>query len=307
VPNVLAHFGVQPVATRGVMRHADFKWVFLGCVIPDVPWILFRAISTVVPAVDPYGLRLYAIAQASLVVSLLLCGAVALLSSRPRLVFTVLSFNLLLHLLIDATQTKWGTGVHLFAPITWQQWNAGLYWPDSPITYVLTAGGLVAWVWAWLRRDDSTSLSARPQTKKWSLIASTLLLSAYVVVPLGLRDGPLAADNQSVKTLLERDSRVGRPVQFDRERYERGPAGDTLFSFANEGFAVRGKRARSSTSVSARATFVAQDTVLIQALHEHVPGLRDLSSYLGLILLLLLWIRALWTNGMHPPRKTPSV
>ena len=304
MPNVLAHFGVQAVASRGVIHHADFKWIFLGCVIPDLPWIFFRAARTLLPGIDVYGLQLYAIAQASLVVSLILCGALALLSSKPRLVFAILSLNVLLHLLLDATQTKWGTGVHLFAPITWRQWNAGLYWPDSTITYALTIGGLAAWGWAWLRRDRTVGFSSRLKTKAWPLVVSAAFLATYFVAPLGLRDGPLAADNQSVKTLLERDSRVGRFVQFDRERYKRGAEGDSLFSFAAEGFAVRGERASRSTSVSARAIFVAQDTLLIHALHEHAPGVRDFSSYLGLLLLLLLWMRELWANNRRLPEKS---
>ncbi|MEJ2238231.1 MAG: hypothetical protein P8X82_08050 [Gemmatimonadales bacterium] len=294
MPNVLAHFGVQTVASRGLIRRADFKWIFLGCVIPDVSWILLRAIATLAPGVDPYGLRLYGIAQASLIVSLLLCGALALLSARPRLVFGILSLNTLLHLLLDATQTKWGNGVHLLAPFSWQQWNAGLYWPDSLITYILTAGGLAAWAWAWLRPESRPVASGRPAARAVPLTSAALLLAAYLTVPLGLGGGPLAADNLSVRTLVEREARVGRPVQFDRERYERGSGGDSIFSFAKEGFAVQGERARRSTRVSAKGTFVAPDTVRIHALHEHPRGTRDLFSYLGLLLLVMYWIRALW-------------
>lgn len=252
------------------------------------------------PGVDLYGLKLYAIAQASLVVSLMLCGALALLSSKPRLVFAILSVNVLLHLLLDATQTKWGSGVHLFAPISWQEWNAGLYWPESPISLVLAIGGLIAWGWAWTRGDMTNGGSGQLNAKARLLPASAALVVLYFVVPFGLRAGPLAADSHSVRTFLERDSRVGRFVQFDRERYKRGVKGDTIFSFAAEGFAVRGERASNSSRVSAQATFVARDTVLIRSLQEHAPGLRDVASYLGLLLLLLLWMRELWPRGKAP-------
>ena len=40
MPNSLVHFAVQGVVTRSVLRDADIKWVFLGCIIPDVPWII---------------------------------------------------------------------------------------------------------------------------------------------------------------------------------------------------------------------------------------------------------------------------
>ena len=68
-----------------------------------------------------------------------------------------------------------------------------------------------------------------------------------------------------------------------------------------------GAYARAQTiGRSARATFVAQDTLLIHALHEHVAGVRDLSSYLGLLLLLLLWMRELWANNRRLPKRPLS-
>lgn len=305
MPNTLAHFGIQGVVSRGAIPRADCKWVLLGCVIPDLPWIIRRAVITLVPNVDPYGLRLYGIAQASLMILLLLCGALALLSQRPRQVFLVLSFNALLHLVLDALQTKWGLGVHLFAPFTWEAWNAALFWPDSTMTYTLTAGGVVYFVWAWMRpAGDSVGIAALSGrgSRAWFRLAGALVLFvAFFLMPFFLRAGPLAADNQSVKTLLEEEARLGRFVQFDRGRYEKGENGDLLFSFAGEGFVVTGEQALSSGRVSARATFTAQDTIFVHALHEHIPRLRDFSSYFGLLLLLLVWVRGFAGNQDQTP------
>jgi hypothetical protein len=47
VPNALAHLGVQGVATRALLRDADLKWVYIGCIIPDIPWILQRFVRAV--------------------------------------------------------------------------------------------------------------------------------------------------------------------------------------------------------------------------------------------------------------------
>ena len=93
MPNTLAHFGIQGVVGGALLRSADAKWVFLGCVIPDVPWILQRVVRTVVNGVDPYDLRLYAIAQASFVGCLFLCGVFSAVSDKPRKVFTILTLN----------------------------------------------------------------------------------------------------------------------------------------------------------------------------------------------------------------------
>jgi len=101
MPNTLAHIGLQGPLTRLLVRGADVKWVFLGLIIPDLPWIAFRVLKATVP-VDPYALRLYAIGQSSLVCCILLSGAVAALCERPRLIFVVLSLNSVVHLLLDA-------------------------------------------------------------------------------------------------------------------------------------------------------------------------------------------------------------
>ena len=66
MPNTLAHLGVQGIATRSVLRDADLKWIYLGCIIPDVSWIIQRLVRYVIPNIDLYDLRLYAIVQASL-------------------------------------------------------------------------------------------------------------------------------------------------------------------------------------------------------------------------------------------------
>ncbi len=85
MPNTLAHLFVQGVATRSLLRGADLRWICLGCVIPDLPWILQRVVWRLNLAVlSPYDLRLYVIVQSSLIACLVLCGAFAMLSVEPR-------------------------------------------------------------------------------------------------------------------------------------------------------------------------------------------------------------------------------
>jgi len=40
--------------------------MFLGLVIPDIPWINLRVAMAVLPAIDPIDIRIIAIAQSSL-------------------------------------------------------------------------------------------------------------------------------------------------------------------------------------------------------------------------------------------------
>ena len=71
MPNTLAHIGLQGLATRKLLRDADLKWIYLSCIIPDVPWIIQRLVRYVIPNIDLYDLRLYAIVQASFLFCLL--------------------------------------------------------------------------------------------------------------------------------------------------------------------------------------------------------------------------------------------
>ena len=63
MPNTLAHIGLNAVATRVFIKRAELHWIYLGVVIPDLPWIIQRAIKILVPVVDAYDLRLYCVAQ----------------------------------------------------------------------------------------------------------------------------------------------------------------------------------------------------------------------------------------------------
>ena len=287
MPNTLAHLGVQALVTRSLLPRAELRWIALGCVIPDLPWIAQRAVRALCRDIDPYDLRLYAIAQASLLVSLLACAAFASLARELRRVFAVLGSNALLHLLLDAAQTKWANGVHLFAPLSWELWNAGLFWPESPATYALTALGVAVFVW--LPRGARPGSPRRPSTRASALAAGFGI--AYLLLPLLLLRGPEAADNHSVRTLRDTAARRGREVAFDRAPLVRGEHGDEIVTLSGERIALVGADVPAGERVSLRGTFVDAGTISVAAQHTHVGWRRDLATYAGLALVAALWIR----------------
>jgi hypothetical protein len=79
---------------------------------------------------------------------LLLCGAFAEISRRPGVVVVILAGNSCLHLVLDAIETKWGDGVHLFAPFSWELMNQGIMWPESIPIYIFSVLGLTLVIWA---------------------------------------------------------------------------------------------------------------------------------------------------------------
>lgn len=295
MPNTLAHLGVQGPASRIAIPGADLKWVFAGCVVPDLPWIARRVVHAL-PAVEvsPYDLRLYAIAQSSLLMCLILSAGLAAFSQFAGRVFAILALNALLHLLLDATETKWGNGVHLFAPFSWRIDNFGLYWPEDATALAITGLGLVFFGYAWWRLPPRPALDlAWPRGRRAAVAAVALL--AYILLPPVFFPALLAADTHSVATLVAPEERPGRPVAFDRVLYVPRPDGDALIvTWAGEELAVAERPLDRSTTVSVRGRFLDETTVEIRELHAHWAGLRDLASYVGLLLVLAWWLRSLW-------------
>ena len=291
---------MQSLATRGLIRDADLKWVYLGCIIPDLPWILNRVARVVTPEISPYDIRLYAIVQTSLFMCLLLSGALAGLAERPRRVFAILALGSLLHLLLDASQTKWGSGVHLFAPFSWEPLNFGLFWPENPVTHVMTVLGLAVFIYWWWRIPPAPLDLVLPSVRRLALIGLALL--AYVGLPLVLLSEPEAIDNHSVRTLRQTEDRPGRPVAFDRNTYRTGDGG-YLLTFAGERLRVEGVTPDRAGTVSLRGRFLDPQTVQILELHQHWPLARDLAGTTGLALVLLYWVRVLlphaWRRVRH--------
>lgn len=289
MPNTLAHLGVGGLITRLVIPDADSRWIFAGCVIPDVPWIMQRVVTALPLEVDVYDLRLYAISQASLVGCLLLAGGLALLSAAPGKTFTILALNALVHLLLDACQTKWGNGVHLFAPISWQMWNFGFFWPESAVSYGLSAFGLGYFLWDW-RGGGGEAIPLR-FAPRWRWGAATLLVAAYVLAPAAMMSGPEQADNHSVWSLRHTRARIGRYVEFDRTLFDSGSSERVLITFADEKLSLIGPVPERPCDVSVRGRFVDLRTVEVEAFHVHASGLRTILSVVGLALVALRWCR----------------
>jgi hypothetical protein len=296
MPNTLAHLGAQGVLCRSLLRDANPRWILLGCTVPDLPWIANRALLFALPAIDAHELRLYVIAQASLLSSLLLCAALAALATRWAPVFLVLSLNATGHLLLDALQTKWGNGVHLLAPWVWQPWNLGLFWPESLPTYLLTALGVVFGLWAVHFSYRHPIRPAWPLPSRAAVFATLLL--AYLITPALMSHGPEHADSHSVRTLHDRSDRSGRRVAFDRTWLRVQDDGRRFIVRGDEQIAAHGMTLDHSGRISARGRFLDPENLWIDEIHEHTGFRRDLASYLGLGL-----VAATWAAAVVPRRR----
>lgn len=294
MPNTLAHVGVQGLAGRATVKGTELPWVYLGCLIPDLPWILQRVVLYVVPGVDPYALQAYTIVQASLLGCLLVGAAAALWSANFWRTYSILGGNVLLHLVLDAMQTKWGSGAHFFAPVYWKATNWGLFWPESTATYMLTAVGLAYVVWHWplgVRQKPELIWPGVPR-----LFGSALLLVGYFAAPFALLQGPIRADAHSIRTLRESDARVGHPVELDRVQYVEARKGPRLVHYRGS-VLLRAENLdiEPPATVSVRGVIAGENKVRVTDHHVHAGSLRDYPSYLGLAFIAVVWMGALAT------------
>jgi len=284
MPNTLAHLGIQGVVTRSIIRKADIKWIFLGAVLPDIPWIARRIVIAVLPGIDPVAVRIYAIAQSSLFSCLILAVAFSLFSQIPRRVFAILSLNALLHLLVDASEAKWGNGVHLLAPYSWDTFNLGLFWPESTAVFLLSLVGMIFVVYIWLKGSWGVSMGLRFPTSRKGL-AITILIVFYLVLPALVMTDIKTANAHSIARI--NDPCKSCQVAFDRAKYYAGDR-HRLKTWAKE-YSLQEKYLNHSAIVSIKGSFVDETTIQINSIHEHKGINRDLLSYIGLLLILAVW------------------
>ncbi len=289
MPNTLAHFGIQGLLTRSVFTQADLKWLYIGCVIPDLPWILQRAVRAVYPAIDRYDLLLYASVQSSLFFCLTLSLALALLTRRVGSTFLVLGLSCFLHLLLDATQIKWANGVMLFAPFSWQLTSFSLYWPEALPTLLLTAFGFCYIVCMW--RKAVTPVGWNLPGNKLAVCGAITLSFVYFLGPPVFMKGPYTLDNYYLATLQNDKERVGKAIAFDRAYLQVEGEDVRARNFNNEWFRLDGLEKEVETSlISLKGLFLAEDRIEVTAYHLHPLKARASASMIGLALVLLLWL-----------------
>ncbi len=291
MPNTLAHIGIQGLATRSLMANADFKWIYVGCIIPDFPWILRRVVNSVYSGIDSYDLLLYFTIQSTFCFCVILSAALAIFSANYWKIFFILSFNSFLHLVLDACQTKLANGVHLLAPFNWHLVNFGFFWPESLPAYFLTIIGFVYLVWNWRSASlIAVNVTFRPAMRFLIIIA---FITAYFTIPFFLLDYSEDANNHFVRTLRTPSNRPGQQIELDRDPYFYHQSGGTMRTSTGEELDVSGIKLDHSATVSVKGEFVTENLIHVKQYHVHSNWFRDCSSYLGLILVSILYFYTL--------------
>ncbi len=287
MPNTLCHFAIQGPTNRLISKQSAFLWIFTGCVLPDIPWIIQRLLLPL-HIFNPYDVRLYVTVQASLFFCLLLALALALLTKKTPQIFALLGGNCLFHLLLDTIEIKWGNGVHLFAPITWKMLQFNILWSENPFFTIGSVVGILYVVFNWKRAAAENTFLHRPSWIRTTGILACLLL--YLAAPFHFMQDLEKANNRYIHTLRDTSARTGHFIEFDRVPYSQDT--HSITTFAGEKIALQGHVPKTTGLISLQGTFLSKDVIAVENFHVHTV-FRALGSYIGLLLFLLLWWRSL--------------
>ncbi len=292
MPNTLAHIGINGIFTKSFIRKSDLLWIYLGCIIPDFPWIVRKIVSIALPIINGYDLQSYVIVQASLFFCLLLCAVFASVSKSFWRTFIILSLGSILHLLLDPIQIKWANGVHLFAPFNWELTNYGFFWPESFGTYILTFFGLAFYILNWKKlktNNPQISLSAN------RIILSLFFSMIYFLAPIEFMNNVEEADNHFVSTFKNYNERVGKYVETDRKKiyFDEKTNSYWIESFNNDLIELRGVEKLESSKLSIQGKFITNDLIEVENYQENLVVFRDGASYVGLFLILISWVTSI--------------
>ena len=100
-------------------------------------------------------------------------------------------------------------------------------------------------------------------------------------------DNVEAANNHYVKTLRDREHRIGNYFEIDRGNYIDDSKGDRIITTFHEELKVVNLNLQKSEKISIRAKFISRDE--IQIIDYHIHSNRDIFSYAGLLIIVILF------------------
>ncbi len=287
MPNTLCHIGIQAPLNRTVLGRDRLLWVIIACILPDLPWIILTCLIPL-DIFDPYDLRLYCTAQASLLLCLFLSAALACCTKQTGKIFMILAGNCLFHLVLDALEIKWGNGVHLIAPFSWTMMHYGTLWPEHPLILGLTLIGLLYLIGNWRSCVVYSTQLYLPEKRKTAI--GLLFFGCYLLAPLFFLTQLEEANTYNIHTLRMKEQRPGKAIEFDRVHYFAEQ--QSLQTFSGERITVVGSQPATSGRVSFRGHFLTPTSFAGTSHHYHRDQ-RDLASLIGLFMACTLLLQSL--------------
>jgi len=288
MPSTLIHIGLQGAVAHAVWRRADLLWVYTGCVIPDLPWMACRVVARFPAMVTLLDLRLYGAGQATLIGCLLLCGAVAAFAASPGAAFGLMASASLIHLLMDAAESKWGGGVHLLAPFDWRPLSWDLVSTDGTVITLAAIASAILVAIQW-RSAASGGRPLRWPTPRRALVG-VLCLAAWLVLPLRWMGSVEASGFLDAPLLRDPGRRAGQALRMDRVTVVR--ESDRVFTVLANGerIAIEGPVPPEARMISAVGVFLSPDRLRVDTVQTHHAWSREAQTIVGLAVVAILWL-----------------
>ena len=287
MPNTLCHIGIQAPISGFVLKKNEIIWVIIACVIPDLPWIELKLLLAT-HTINPYDLRLYCTAQASLFFCLILAGGLSLLTQNSIKIFLILGINSLFHLLLDSLQIKWGNGVNIVSPFNWELFHLDIFWPEFSGTVILSVVGFIYLIYNWNKLKITQPPLNTPNKTKYAI--GSLFIALYIIGPIYFIDQLDDADTYFIHTMRNKGERAGKPIKLDRAHYNAGTHEVKIYS--GEKIKITGTLPEKSGRVSFSGYFQDSNTITSKAFHQQT-SYRDLASFIGLFMACALVLQSL--------------
>ena len=299
MPNTLAHIGAQLPIGKAIRRNWDPRWIVLGLLLPDLPWILQRVALAVLPTLSPISIRAYVVVLSTPVFCTVLAAAIACCFEKGRTIFWILFSQSIIHLLLDAFQQKGGVGIPFLAPFSWHTYSFPAYSMNGWVTNLLTLSGLVILLLLLAGRIHFPKLNRLLIDKPLNLLLSLGLVAIYFSGPLLLHNGVMDANVHDLKLWKGDMPRVGETVHFDRARYVPGDPGTIQDDFNPVPIPIIGVDFPHKTKISTEAVFINEDTLWTATYVVHPKGLRFSYTIVGLLGILLFWTYPLFGSRLQ--------
>lgn len=307
MPNTLAHIGAQLPVTRAVSSKVDPRWVALGLLIPDLPWIFQRLIHLVFPQAPAIDIRAYVVVMSTPIFCMLLSAGISLLVKNSALVFAILAVESLLHEFLDCFQEKGGVGVPLLGPINWTSFSWPAFPMDGWISNLLTlSGALVILLLLLGKWKYPTTIRPARTGWQWRAPVVILFLASYIIGPMAFKEAAIRGNVHDLAVWRGDLPRMGMQIHFDRANYvpgsKPGESGITD-NFNEDPIRIIGIQEEQPSLISTIATFSDEETLIADDYVVHPPGRRFWYTITGLIGVGLIWLIPLFRPG-HGPKIT---
>jgi hypothetical protein len=283
--------------TRALFKTADPRWICLGLLIPDLPWILQRVLLSIPIDIPPYAIRAYVVGMSAPLMCSILSAAIASLFKKWREVFSILLFGSMVHLLLDAVQEKGGLGIPLAYPFYFETFSYPLFSMNGWISVSITFIGLLTTLYILLKPRNYFPFPKWTH-EKHRLILCGILVWGYLTIPAMFLEATIRSNVHDTGVISGLLNRTGASVHFDRAHFTPGVVSSIKNSTMPSAVEVVGIDLNAPALVSGKAIFVSENTLEMQSYEAHPRYARFSYTMVGLLAIIAIWIRPILSYGM---------